>query len=102
MTESTELTKRTMHAEDSVHKIFLDGRRALRMTGVCDVDSYDEHVLTVRTTQGILTLEGTGFHVKRLSLEDGELLLDGEISALYYEDDLHSSAQGGFFSRLFR
>ena len=102
MAETAELTKRVLRTEDSIHKIFLDGRRSLRMTGVCDVDSYDERVLTVRTTQGLLTLEGGGFHVKRLSLEDGELLLEGEISALYYEDEPHAASQGGFLSRLFR
>lgn len=89
-------------AGDQKHNLILDDRKSLSMTGVLDVDNYDEHMVTVRTTRGILTVEGDGLHVCRLTLENGELILDGSIAALYYTQESQAqSGNGGFFARLF-
>ena len=48
---------------------------------------------------GTLTVRGENLHVEKLTLDQGELTLTGEIQALEYDD---MAAQGGFFSRLFR
>lgn len=91
------------YADNKKHTLSLDDRSDLFLTGVLDVDNYDEHTVTVRTSRGILSIEGDGLHVKHLTLETGELSLCGTVSALWYTEDTKAgSGNGGFFARLFR
>ncbi len=83
------------------HQIVLVQRGTLSITGVEDVDAYDEHAITAKTVMGVLYIEGEKLHVKRLSLEDGVLDVEGQIGALYYGAE-EKTQTGGFFSRLFR
>ena len=83
------------------HRAVLENRRSLMLTGVLDVDSYDEHTVNAKTADGLLTVEGEGLCVKRLSLEDGILELEGVIGAFFY-NDAPAGEEKGFFSRLFR
>ena len=87
--------------ETAAHRIVLDGRERLSLTGVLDVDSYDERTINTKTSKGLLTVEGDGLHVMRLSLEDGILEIEGLIGALYYSET-QKKETGGFLSRLFR
>ncbi len=90
-----------MRTEAKKHAITLDERAHLRVTGVTDVVSCDEHTVTICTVYGILTVEGDGLHVLEITLEEGRLLLDGRVSALYYTEEAPAKA-GGFFARLFQ
>ncbi len=88
--------------QKSAHRLTLDGRRALAIWGVTDVDSYDEHAVRVRISEGILCVEGDGLHVKKLSLEEGLILIDGRVGALYYGEAATGNERGGFLARLLR
>ena len=81
------------------HHLILDGRARLLISGVCDVDSFDEDGVVCRTAQGTLLVRGSGLRVDKLSLEGGELSVEGKVDSLIYED---AAASGGFWSRLFR
>lgn len=70
------------------------------ITGVSDVDSFDDQTITVYTDLGEMTIRGTGLHIGKLSLETGELNITGNIFALGYSDNREK--QGGFFSRMFK
>ena len=83
------------------HTVLLEDRRLLTVSGVSDVDSFDEHVVIVFTDQGELVVRGNDLHINRLSVEVGELLLEGKISSLAYQDEA-PKASGGFFSKVFR
>ena len=80
------------------HHIILQDRKVLEVSGVSDVDSFDDMVVVAYTTMGALTVRGKGLHVKLLNLEEGSLSVEGQIDALSYDD----MAKGGFFSRLLR
>lgn len=82
------------------HNIVLEDRRLLTVSGVSDVDSFDEETVVVFTDRGELTVRGTNLHINRLSVEVGELTVEGEISALIYSDEAPKG--GGFFSKVFR
>lgn len=84
------------------HHIILEDRRLLTVSGVSDVDSFDEHSVIVFTDMGELTVRGSDLHINRLSVEVGELLLEGKISSLSYQDSAPKSAGGGFFGKVFR
>lgn len=80
--------------------LVLEDRGRLSVTGVSDVDSFDERTVTVFTQQGELSIRGADLHVNTLNVETGELTVDGRIDALIYADDQPKS--GGFFARVFR
>lgn len=86
---------------DQLHTLHLSDREALELCGVVDVDSYDEHTVTVRTVCGILCIEGEGLHVRHLALESGTLSIEGRISGMNYTEDQRTGA-GGFFARLLK
>lgn len=82
------------------HNLVLEDRRMLTVSGVSDVDSFDEETVVVFTDLGELTVRGNNLHINRLSVETGELTVEGNIAALIYSDDMPKS--GGFFSKVFR
>lgn len=82
------------------HNVILEDRKSLMITGVSDVDSFDDQTITVYTDLGEMTIRGSGLHIGKLSLETGELNITGNIFALGYSDNREK--QGGFFSRMFK
>ncbi len=82
------------------HNIVLEDRRLLTVSGVSDVDSFDEETVVIFTDLGELTVRGTDLHINRLSVEVGELTVEGNIAALIYSQE--SAPKGGFFSKVFR
>lgn len=83
------------------HTLTLEGRQKAVITGVDGVDSFNEQMVVLATTAGTLTLLGDGLHISDLNLENGRLLVDGEIAALEY-DERSRSRHTSLFSRLFR
>ena len=81
------------------HQLTLDGRERLTVTGVEDVERFDENMIVMSTAAGTLVVSGEGLHIGKLSLDGGELHVDGQIDALQYEDG--STARSGLFARLF-
>ena len=80
------------------HKITLDGRNRLNMTGITEVESFDEGMVVLHTTRGTLVVRGSGLHLQLLSLDGGQVHVDGTVDSLIYED---TGREGGFFARLF-
>ena len=70
----------------------------IRRPGGLAVDG-DETGIVMSTSAGTLVVTGEDLHIGKLSLDGGELHVDGRIDSLSYEDQ--GPARGGFFSRLF-
>ena len=68
------------------HCLTLRERRELTMTGVTEVVSFEEPAVVLHTALGTLTVQGSGLQLKTLSLEGGQVAVDGDISALIYEE----------------
>ena len=81
------------------HRLELDNRERLSVSGVEDVERFDETSIVMSTTAGILTIIGEGLHIGQLSLDGGELHVDGHIESIAYEDSDRS--RGGLLRRLF-
>ena len=81
------------------HRLELIGRDHLVISGVEDVERFDETGIVMSTSAGTLVVTGEDLHIGKLSLDGGELHVDGRIDSLSYEDQ--GPARGGFFSRLF-
>lgn len=82
------------------HNLIMEDRRLLTVTGVSDVDSFDERSITVFTDMGELTITGSCLHINKLCVETGELSVEGKISVLSYSEE--QRRETGFFSRMFR
>ena len=83
------------------HNVIMEDRHTLTVSGISDVDSFDEQTVIVFTDMGELTVKGEGIHINRLSLEVGEIIIEGSISSLSYSDS-KPTQEGGFWSRVFR
>ena len=82
------------------HNIIMEDRKKLSVSGVTDIESFDEQTIIAITDSGELTIRGWNLHITRLNLEQGELMVDGDISSLTYTDT-RPKAQG-FFSNVLR
>ena len=80
------------------HKLTLNERKNLTMTGVTEVLSFDETAVMMKTALGLLTVQGQDLKLKTLSLEGGQVAVDGYIAALVYEEP----REGGLWQRLWR
>lgn len=70
----------------AAHRVELDGRERLIVSGVDDVDRFDENEIVMTTSAGTLIVTGESLHIGKLSLDGGELHVDGHIDSLLYED----------------
>ena len=81
------------------HCLTLTDRKRLSLTGVEDVDCFNEQIVVLRTPLGTLTVAGAGLNISELSLEDGRVEVEGEVDALEYSG---GKKGGGLLGRLFR
>ena len=82
------------------HRVMMEERNALSVSGVEEVESFDENVIVMTTSLGTLVVRGEGLHIEALSLEGGELKVEGEVESLTYEGS--QRREGGLLARLFR
>ena len=83
----------------AAHRLELDGRERLTVSGVEDVERFDETGIVMSTSAGMLVLTGEDLHIGKLSLDGGELHVDGRIDSIAYEEP--SGGRGGWLDRLF-
>ena len=85
------------------HKLMLTGRRICSLTGVNDVLSFDVNEILLETEQGMLMIRGSELHVSRLSLDKGEVDIDGRIDSFTYSETAGYGAKGeSLLARLFK
>ncbi len=95
-------------AEDKVknrqrHTLMMENRSRLQMTGIIDVISFDLNKVLLETDYGVVTIKGMNLHVSRLTVEKGELDIDGEITAMEYSKVLDADRKGeSFIGRLLK
>ena len=82
------------------HVVTLADRKRLSLTGVEDVDCFNEQLIVLRTSLGTLTIAGAGLNISRLSLEDGRVEVDGEVEALEYSGGKRKT--GGLLRRVMK
>lgn len=85
------------------HRLMLDNRSSGTVTGIREVMSFDENQVVLDTDLGLLTIKGKDLHVSRLTLEKGEVDLNGAIDSLGYSSNESLRKAGeSMFSRLFK
>lgn len=82
------------------HSLFLEERGRLTISGVKDVDSFDEETLVLFTDQGEITVRGEQVKVERFSAETGDFCATGTFQSVVYSQRLPKNS--GFFARVFK
>ena len=68
------------------HKLTLNERKNLTMTGVTEIVSFDDSSVVLQTQLGTLEVQGQELKLKTLSIDGGQVAVDGQISALFYQE----------------
>jgi len=88
-------------AVKSNHNMILENRKSLSISGITDVDSFDEKAICLYTQLGELTIQGKERHIDSMSVETGDMTVTGDIWAIIYGDkDRHGPLSA--IGRLFR
>ncbi len=83
------------------HHVVIEERKSLTVSGVEDVERFDENTIVLSTSKGTMVVTGENLHIEKLSLDGGDLKVEGDVDAVTYEDD-GAGSRGGFLSRLLR
>ena len=85
------------------HKVTITGRKNGTISGVSDVLSFDVGEIVLETTEGMLMVKGEELHVSRLTLEKGEVDIDGKIDSLTYTSQGKGKGKSeSVFRRMFK
>ncbi len=85
------------------HRIEMSNRKTLLITGVKDVNSFDEQEILLETEMGMLLIRGSKLHIDRLSIERGETDVDGRVDSLIYTElKGHTKSGETWLKRMFR
>jgi sporulation protein YabP len=84
------------------HDVIMRSRRLLDITGVKQVESFDNEEFLLETVMGILAIRGQNLQMKNLDVDKGIVSIKGKIFDLVYLDEHHGEKAKGFFSKLFR
>jgi len=82
---------------DFRHKISLDNRKNLSMTGVTKVDNINTEIINCKLNSMSICITGKDLHIARLDVNTGEVEVEGQIDSIKYLGEKQS-----FFKRLFK
>lgn len=85
--------------ENTTHDLIVESRKKVTMTGINDVESFDEETIIAQSGCGEISLHGKGLRISRLSVESGDMTVEGEINSVIYSE---GRATGSFFAKVFR
>ena len=80
------------------HRLTLNERHQLTMTGVTEVVSFDDTTVVLHTELGTLSVHGQQLQLKTLSVEGGQIAVEGTVTAIVYEEPRNKT---GLLGRLF-
>ncbi|WP_256762278.1 sporulation protein YabP [Cohnella sp. WQ 127256] len=78
-------------------------RKSLDISGVSNVESFDNEEFLLETECGFLTVRGQNLHMKNLNLDQGLVSIEGTIHSLAYLDGSSTGNKSkGLFGKLFK
>jgi len=87
--------------ERQTHEFCVRMRKEMNITGVKDVESFDDTCVILHTQGGEMTIEGKELRVGTLDVEHGVVILSGKIDGVYYSGEQGEKIHG-FFGKLLR
>lgn len=94
-----EETRRVRHP----HTVHMEDRKKAEFTGITDVISFEPVKVMLESDYGVIVIKGDALHVNKLSVEKGELDVDGRIDSIVYSQNSIAGKKGEpLINRLFR
>ncbi len=84
------------------HHVVLENRKKLSVSGVNDIERFDESRVLLHTVQGCMDVHGSGLHIGVLDVETGNLLIEGMIEAIIYCGEEKRKQRVSVWARIFR
>lgn len=98
-----ERKTQTRPKQEDVHNIILENRRKLSVSGIEEVESFNEEEIVLRTSvHGILVIKGEELHINRLNVDSGDVNITGTVSSMDYIDESQKAKGTGILQRLLR
>lgn len=92
-----------MESKTLPHSLILEEKEKLSISGVTDVDTFDETKIILFTEDDTLEVEGCDLHIQKLNVSDGEMLIEGNIDSIIYTGKESYQTKGkGLFKRLIK
>lgn len=85
--------------ENAIHDIIIESRKKVTMSGINDVENFDDETIVAGSEYGNITLSGHNLKISRLSVESGDMVVEGDIDSVVYSE---KGIKGGFWGRVFR
>lgn len=89
-------------AEDPKSNIILENRKKLTLTGAEEVISFDDEKILLNTKLGFLTIKGSELKMNKLDVQNGDLIIVGNISSIVYSGKELKREKENIISRLFK
>lgn len=88
---------------DVVHNVIMENRTKVSVSGVDDVESFNEDEIVLHTeNRGVLILKGADLHINKLNVDSGDVNITGEIDSMEYVENSLKTKGPGLFGRMFR
>lgn len=84
------------------HNIVLENKEKLSVSGVRDVDTFDENKIVLFITDDTLIVDGSDLHIQKFDVSVGELIIEGEVYSLTYTGSSGGKNSKGFFKKMLR
>ncbi len=84
------------------HFVRVNNRRTIEISGVKEVDSFDNEEFLLQTVMGYMVIRGENLQIKNLDVDQGNVAIKGKIYELSYMDEQQGDKTKGLFSKLFK
>jgi sporulation protein YabP len=95
-------TKKEIRIEDRKSNLTLENRKKLVLTGVVEVISFNEEKILLNTTQGMLTIKGTGLKMNKLDVQNGDVVIAGTVDSFVYTGSEVKQDKESILAKLFK
>lgn len=87
---------------DYMHNLIMENRKKITISGVEDIESFNEEQIVLYTYNSVLIISGTGMHISKLSIDNGETVITGEFCSMTYNDNFGKKDKSGLLAKLFK
>lgn len=94
------ITEKNMNIQQKNHKLCLDERSELTLSGVLKVESFSDKEIVLITVMGKLTVKGENLHIETLNVDSGEFISTGQVISMVYSKSFVN--KGSFIERVFK
>lgn len=88
--------------EDFRGNIVLENRKKMTLSGVIEVISFDDEKIFLNTKLGPLTIKGNSLKMNKLDVQNGDIIIVGEIYYIVYSDKQAKREKESLIGRLFK